>query len=391
MNNINKLILTSFLGNLYFFLPVLTLFLLDNEIGLAAIVFSQVVYSASSFIAEIPTGVLADRFGHKKSYALGRFSDAVGLLLIVLFPVQGILYFGQFFRGLSGALMSGSEEALLYEYSREAKSNYTKQISKQKAYGTLGFSLSALIAGVAVHFHGENAYSGMILLTVVSIIISVAVAIGLPEYRQNNIGKDKLFEIKQGIKLLKSNKVLMSLVVVSGVTFLGKYTLIDIYPPYFEEKMVEPIFVGLALSIGGALNFLMLKQSYKIEEKIGSIASITGTVAITALLYILFGVLSNPWLIVVTFVFLFSVMESKAVFVSSFANEHAPSSIRATVLSTVSQFKELIKIIVKSIFAIALGVITLGELFVFYGVVLVLGALVGYLALKKADKAHNAT
>jgi len=386
LRQIRKLILSDFLGNLYFFLPILTLFLLDNDISLSVIVLAQVAYSATSFIAEIPTGILADRYGHKLSYAIGRLSDALGLLVIVLFPTPITLFLGLMFRGLSGALMSGSEDALLYEYSKRSDENFTKQLGRKKGLGTLGFAVAALVAGVAVEVFGTDAYAPLIFLTITFIVASSYQAITLLDLKISNKGKDKFHEVKQGFALIKTNKVLRTLIIVSGITFLGKYTLIDVYPPYFVENNVAPLFIGLSLSLGAALNYLLLRSSQTIEDKLGPVKSITGTVLVTAALYVLLGITNNAYITVVTFVLLFAVMESKAVFVSSYANEHARSDIRATILSAVSQFKELIKILVKTAFGFAVGVFSLSSLFIIYGSVLAVGAAWGYFLLRKADR-----
>src|SRR3989338_7660284 len=157
MNNIKKLQLISFIGGMYYYTPIFTLFLLERNLNLSLIVAAQTVFSVAMMLSVLPTGILADKFGQKLAIQIGLFLDAasmLGLLFIHTMPAL-IVFFA--LRGISVGFRSGSDEALLYD-SYVAKhgsaEGYSKVYGKMMSNDVLGFVVATSIAGLAVHFFG---------------------------------------------------------------------------------------------------------------------------------------------------------------------------------------------------------------------------------------------
>ena len=53
-----------------FFVPVMTPYLREEGLGMARIAGLQTVLLWAMLIAEVPTGVIADRLGHRRSYQI---------------------------------------------------------------------------------------------------------------------------------------------------------------------------------------------------------------------------------------------------------------------------------------------------------------------------------
>ncbi len=102
-----------------------------------------------------------------------------------------------------------------------------------------------------------------------------------------------------------------------------------------------------------------------------------------------FGVLRSPVLLIASFAFLFGILESAFVFVSDYANQHARTGIRATVLSGIGSSREVSKTLYKGGVAVALGVLALPNVIVIYGLVLVVGAATSYVLLRRAEITPN--
>lgn len=382
--HINKLMLSHFLYGLVFYVPIFALFLLNNEISLSTIVYGQMVYSIAAFMSEIPTGVVADRFGHNKSIVAGYFMNVLAMLLIALIPSVAMLFIFQIIRGIAGGLLSGSKEALLYEYGQANKRNFKKDLSYMASYQMAGFSLSALISGVTIGLYGKESYVYLILATSVAFLLATVIASSLPFKRQKlEVGKSKFKEINDSLALFKSNSVLKMLFFVVALTYGGKYLLIDLYQPYFEQNTVNPFFIGFALSIGSLFSFFLLRNIHKIERPLRGPRASLGLVALlTGVLYLIFGAINSPLLLVVVFVVLFGFTETATIFICDYANKHASSHIRATVLSTIGLSQEIFKAGYKVVFGVAVGIFTLGQIFMAYGGYLIVGAIISYTLLR---------
>lgn len=384
---IHKLFLSNFIGGLYFYLPIFTLFLLDKNISLATIVYAQLAYSTTSFLAEVPTGILADRLGQHHSVALGYFADLLGFLIIVAFPSAATLILAQAIRGISGAFLSGSKEALLYEYTQKVNRNYKKDFSHLTSYEILGFALSTLLAGFAIQQFGQASYVPIFIVTIVAVFCAGIISMTFLPIKTNlDTGREKLHELKQSIKLFRSSKMLLVLFIIVGLTYEGRYLLLELYQPHLVQNNVAPFFLGAVLSVGSIINYFLLRNAYLIEKPLGAKLSLVTLASITGLLYIMFGLFSQPYLLIFSLVLLFGVFGMVSIFISDYVNRHTPSHIRATVLSSISFSKEIFKTGYKLIFGLAVGVLTLSTIFAFYGIVLVIGAVISYALLGCAEK-----
>ncbi|CAN5824460.1 hypothetical protein BH23ACT12_BH23ACT12_00760 [soil metagenome] len=73
------------------------------------------LWSATAFVAEVPSGALADRFGRRNALIASGLFQAVGFGLWIVLPGFTAFAAGFVLWGFGGALVTGAFEALLYE------------------------------------------------------------------------------------------------------------------------------------------------------------------------------------------------------------------------------------------------------------------------------------
>ena len=81
--NIWKYKIINFFHSMLFFIPILVLFFQDRGLSMTQILLIKSIYSIFVVLMEVPTGVWADKFGHKKSINLS-------LLRIKKTPLTGV-------------------------------------------------------------------------------------------------------------------------------------------------------------------------------------------------------------------------------------------------------------------------------------------------------------
>ncbi len=399
MNRSNLKIFTaiSFLKNAYFYLPVLTLFLLSNDVPLSAVVFSTAIYSIASFLGEIPTGMFADKVGQKTSLIVGYLFEAIGLFMLLLFPSTIGLYIACIVQGFAGSFLSGAEEALLFESCRLTKSDdYQKRYAAFLSNGQISFMISTVIAGFALSLWGIDAFGTLLTLTCIGLVISAILAMFLQEQRsllpagvRSSLLPSLLSDLKQSFLMIQKNDTISTLTIVTILTLSGEWFLLSVYPAYFQTHNVPLIWIGLTLSIGTFVNIIFSRYIYLLEkwlpiEKILLIINLT-----IGLAYLSMAIFVNPIFLIGIYILMNGIMNIEAPIISDYINSHTPSKIRATVLSGVSFIRRFFSNIIYIVLGVVVGLYGVQSSLIFQGLYLIIGVSISYYLLVKCGCVHR--
>jgi MFS family permease len=104
----------------------------------------------SQAILEIPTGLLSDFIGRRKTLLIGAFSVFLALFFYALGINIWVLVLGAVFEGLGRSLFSGTAKALLYETLQESKrvNEFDSIFGKTSSMEQLALGLSAALGGL---------------------------------------------------------------------------------------------------------------------------------------------------------------------------------------------------------------------------------------------------
>lgn len=168
----------SFFEGLCFFAPVALLVRTQAGISESQFFMLQALISVTIFLGEVPTGMLADLWGYKRTLVvshLGTLSARILLTLAfflhspALFAVEAVV------EGLANCFYSGTADAYVYEvYGCE---NYLHKSAQSANYCTAGFICSTLGFLVLYKFFG---IPGLLIATVLTYLVSVGFSFGLP-------------------------------------------------------------------------------------------------------------------------------------------------------------------------------------------------------------------
>ena len=156
-SNIWKMYVMEIFQNLHFFAGILVpFFTIWGGITFAQIMILQAIFTFSIVLFEVPTGAVADRFGRKTSMFLAGIVGFIGLMVYVLYPSFWIFALGETILGLSATLMSGADQALLYDSLKQSK----KEKQSKKIFGRwgtmslIGLMIAAPIGSLIAKYFG---------------------------------------------------------------------------------------------------------------------------------------------------------------------------------------------------------------------------------------------
>ncbi len=308
----------------------------------------------TAFACEIPTGVIADLYGRKRSVILGTF------LIGVAFVLQGAVarfyavLLAQVFYGLGWTLISGAEDAWLADEIGTERLARAYLRGKQVA---LAASFAGVIASVALASIALNVpflISGCGLIGLAALLIGIMPEANFHPASHASIApwKRMTSTLAEGLLAIRLSPVLiliLGMTLLYGVSREGIDRLWEVHilsavamPDFGNLKTVAWFGVINALAMLAALAASLLLQSWihRLEGRPAIIWLIGRYVLLAA--SILWFALSRSFIsIVAAYVLLYALREIGDAVQSAWVNRSIDSNSRATVLSTISQMDAL--------------------------------------------------
>ncbi|HEU0286339.1 MAG TPA: MFS transporter [Nocardioidaceae bacterium] len=141
----------TFLQGVWLWVPVEKLFM--NQIGFdaAAVGLMAAVYAAVPPLAEVPSGVLADRWSRRGVLVVASFAAMVSVLVGGLSTSVPMYFVSALFLGVYFAMRSGTVEAVVYDTVIEMSGNseqYEKKVGRVRMIESAALVSSALAGGL---------------------------------------------------------------------------------------------------------------------------------------------------------------------------------------------------------------------------------------------------
>ena len=188
VNNISKIYLANFLKNLNFFGAIGIPYFIDwIQIDYTRIFLLQAWFIFWTFVLEIPTGIIADKWGRKYSVGLGCLFFAVDMFFFGISRNYTIFYLAEFLGALGFTMISGADKALLYDTLCEINENGRARyyLARYELFGTIGLLISFPVGSLIVsqwRFEGVLAFP--FLLTGILLTIAFLVFLWIARKRQ---------------------------------------------------------------------------------------------------------------------------------------------------------------------------------------------------------------
>lgn len=396
MDTVKKLKIIEFLDGLYFSTIITSLYAISQGMNLSHVVFAQGIYSLTVIFMEVPTGVIADKYGRKVSVASGYLMSIFGISTLLVNPTVATLYIMRFLQATGSALVSGASEALLYEAASEQKLNYKKESSTVLANGVIGLCIAGIIAGIAYQAYDEQSFVPLLFATMAVQLVASILTLSINEKREK-----KSSEVKKETKtfgmladtftLMRRNQTIFALTMFGLLAACNEYFLYGTYAPYFESLNINNFWIGASFSLGLFVNFLLQRNVYRIEKYLSLEKALVLIKTCAALGYFGLALVTQNVILIVILVATIGVFNIERPIISDYANQEIDNRIRATVLSGMS----LMSRITKAALTFAVGVIiTNNSVTIGYfvtGVYLAVGTVIGYWLLVKCGCVRKVT
>jgi MFS family permease len=330
----------SFFAQLYFFVPVMTPYLLGKGLSLPQIAGMQTILMVTQLVMELPTGVLADRFGHRRSYQIALVMAVSGELITLLAETYPHFIAGQIVAGTGFAFASGSVDVLVYDSLPE----HNRTEGMQRARGRIGaaIQLASVVAyGIGGLITIELTMARMRFTLLLDVIfVGIAVLLGLflrePIRHMIHTRPSSRALLRTGWRTLRTNAELQRLVLIAIVTNAFVAHLLIFYQEYFLRSDVSPVWLGLGLSLGSGVAFFTQLHAWRLPKRLGNRRALLIATGLPGVLYLLMALNDHPLLAVVLFVMQWGAVQLSLPLFSGLFNAHLDDRARATSLSLIN-------------------------------------------------------
>ncbi len=405
-----KFSLYGFLKNLRFFEPFLYLFFLSRGVSFFHIGILIGIRELSQIVSEVPTGVLADLIGRRRTMVFCFGSYLVSF--VVFFFGRNLWVFVPAFIlfGMGEALRTGTHKAIILDYldKHDLSHEKTKYYGLTRSWSLIGSGLCALLAAVLVFV--TNSYEYVFIASTVPYIIALFLMLSYPKYLDGKIEKGSyrnfLKEVWQHIhgivhsfkhthELLKSlgnsaffdatfkiskdyiQPILQTYVILAGGLFTGILAM--------SEKQEIAILMGFSFFIIFMVASFSSRNAHKIEKALRRPSkSLNLIYVVFMLLLIEVALLRRAELffpIIVVFLFMYVLVNIRRPVIIGCIGDRMEKDHRASVLSIETQLKSIFAMILAPIFGLLAD--GLGIQWVFFGAAALMLVLMPLLMLKE--------
>ncbi len=242
--------------------------------SLAQIGFAETVFHIVSILFEIPSGVLADVFGRKKTLLISCVMRIIGNLVMVFSNNFALVCLSIAFQALNYNFSSGSGDALAYDSLKSVgqESHFEKYSSNQVIIYRVCEGLSTLTAGLSLVLGYRISYSVSVLFALVQLALTAElVEIRLTPPEDKSVWKKILDCFKESLLFLKKERKAMALMFTNS--FVGTLDILLLF--FLQAKLpmagIPKWALGLSLLAmqgGGILGARVILHMKKVRYRV---------------------------------------------------------------------------------------------------------------------------
>ncbi len=284
MQNVWKLYAVRFFHSLIPAYVIERLFWEQRGMTIQMVVYTEIIYAVTVVLLEIPTGIIADKWGRKRMMVLNAFLGCCEFFILIYATEFWHFAAAVFLAGVGRSACSGSENALLYDsllLNGEAQS-FEKRLGRLNAFE---FSAVILASLSGSYMAGRFGYEFNYWISLAGMLASLCISLLLaePDVKSRQDAPAAIREyVKASVRFFGNNPG-VCLVLLSGmVTGAALNFLDEFWQLYIRQLGVPVIYFGLFSAV---LIFLRLPGNvlaHALKKRFGYRALLSGVILVFA-------------------------------------------------------------------------------------------------------------
>jgi len=331
--NIPKNYLYVLLSNTSLSEAIWMLYLAYRGLTLLQIGLVESVFHVTSLLMEVPTGIVADRFGRKTSRLLSRVMAMIGTLLMIASRSFWGFALAFVFVALGYNLESGAGDALVYDSLVQAgrQDRYMRVKGRQEIAYQAAAIVSLVASGIVATFDYLLAY--YLALGIHALSFGLALTFVEPDVGRPGAAAKRrglVFHVADSLRALRDHRVILVYVLFIEGFSLFCTTFRFYFQNFLKSRGFAEWQIGAALAGSAVAGMIGAANAHRVEKLLGErrLVSFSPFLAIAAFAVIAFTRAELP-----AFTLCCALDGILYVSFSDYLNRLIPSERRATLLS----------------------------------------------------------
>ncbi|MBI4147808.1 MFS transporter, partial [Candidatus Woesearchaeota archaeon] len=316
-----------------FFVPVLALFYIASQVPLEQFAIIMSVFSLSTLLLEVPTGVMADLLGKKKTLLISRFLYIIEIYVIAFYNGFWPFLIAKIISGIGVSLSSGTSEALLYDTLKRLKRTDEHKNISSTQFALTNVSMAATFITGGWLFSIDAKLPALASLPIITLGFILTFFLKEPYKPRGSLTIMHAWEhMKEAMCCVMHHPTVRYLVLFSLPIATGISILLNLSSVYFATIGVPKAGIGLVAFVASLTTAAVARIAPRVEQRLGDHNTlfvmqtllVAGTLLMAALVP-LTGVLFYFAVPVVSGLF--------NVLINHYMNAHISTSHRATIIS----------------------------------------------------------
>lgn len=356
----------GFLKNLRFFEPFLILFFLEKNISFLQIGTLYAIREVSINILEIPSGIIADVFGRKKSLIFSFLFYIVSFIIFYSTSSFYIFIIAIIFYAVGDAFRTGTHKAMIFDYLKfnNWQGQRAHYYGHTRSWSQIGSAISSLVAASIVFYTGS--FKSIFIYSTIPYFLDLILISSYPKkldgirtnLKAENIKKHLTSVLKDYIISFKNIKILKAIANLSMHSGFHK-SIKDYLQPViqsfalsmplmlaFTDDQRAAVFIGILYFIIYLMTSYSSRKAGKLKDKVKSTELALNITMYTGfILAFLSGIFFHYQFFFISIIFylaIFLIENLRNPIGVAYVSELYNDEILASALSTNSQAKSLL-------------------------------------------------
>ncbi len=379
---LTKIYLFKFFDDFILVYPFYTVMFADFKMQPWQVATLLAVWSITTFLLEVPSGVWADKYSRKNILFLGQIIRFFGYLIWLFYPTFIGFLVGFVFWGIKSALTSGTFQALIYDELKLTgdEKQFAKVLGRTKTISFVAMLTASALASPAILL----GYPFVLALSSMAVLISGIIVVTLPKAQkvESTHEKEYFSILKIGLRTALKNITVFRLIFFLSLAGALSGSLEEFWTIFAKDAGLPIYGLGIFLclmDVSSSASSFIAHRFEKMSTKFFYVLAVFGGIMLFAAGY-LFSI--PALLLIIMFNSLFEIIQ---IVFESKLHHSIDSTARATISSVNSFLLEIEAMIMYLVFGFIAqassyrsGVMVFGVIVAIFGIM--------YLIFSKAKR-----